>query len=186
MTSDGTLTRTNEVDDLCFPLAFAENLGVTDLNTDWSATHSTDTWFFRSIRTRFRRYPLPMKLKHLNSASGIRRTLRVAPGNFLRSKVICAAATERDSRIGRSLSLPDVGSDRPTSKSTRRNPGTGLPMAFAEDGRPEAVEAALRHHGSFIDQCRSAWFASPGATRKTASGPGPVIQRLFRTCRSTA
>lgn len=33
---DGTLTRTNQVDDRCFVQAFADELGLMELHTDWS------------------------------------------------------------------------------------------------------------------------------------------------------
>jgi len=40
---DGTLTRTNEVDEHCFVQAFADTLGIHELNTNWSEyEHVTD------------------------------------------------------------------------------------------------------------------------------------------------
>ena len=50
---DGTLTQTNEVDDLCFPLTFADHLGVKTFNVDWSAySHGTDAVVFREAFAR--------------------------------------------------------------------------------------------------------------------------------------
>lgn len=41
---DGTLTKTDHVDDICFVQALADAHGITDVNTDWAAyPHTTDS-----------------------------------------------------------------------------------------------------------------------------------------------
>ena len=47
---DGTLTRTNKVDEACFIHALAEEFDVTEPDTDWSSyTHTTDPGITREI-----------------------------------------------------------------------------------------------------------------------------------------
>ena len=54
---DGTLTRTNEVDTQCFVQAFADALGIYELNTNWSEyEHVTDLGCLQqAFLTRFNR-----------------------------------------------------------------------------------------------------------------------------------
>jgi len=54
---DGTLTRTNEVDDQCFVQAFADALGIHELNRNWSEyEHVTDLGCLQqAFRTKFHR-----------------------------------------------------------------------------------------------------------------------------------
>jgi phosphoglycolate phosphatase-like HAD superfamily hydrolase len=50
---DGTLTRTNEVDDECYVRAFEEELGFTGIDRDWSTYPSfTDTAIARELYAR--------------------------------------------------------------------------------------------------------------------------------------
>src|ERR1051326_7400139 len=58
---DGTLTRTNKVDDQCFIQACADALGIKELNTNWSEyEHVTDLGCLQqAFRTTFNRAIMP-------------------------------------------------------------------------------------------------------------------------------
>lgn len=62
---DGTLTRTNGVDEECFALAVRDVLGVTGISTDWSSyRHSTDTGILHEIiQTQCKRAPTGRELR---------------------------------------------------------------------------------------------------------------------------
>ena len=47
---DGTLINTNKVDCECFVQAFADEFGITQINTNWTDyQHATDSWVFHEI-----------------------------------------------------------------------------------------------------------------------------------------
>ena len=47
---DGTLTRTDHVDDICFVEALADACGITDISTDWAGyPHTTDSAILSSV-----------------------------------------------------------------------------------------------------------------------------------------
>jgi phosphoglycolate phosphatase-like HAD superfamily hydrolase len=61
---DGTLTRTTRVDEVCYVRAVRQELGIADIDNDWSKyTHSTDSGITAEIfQTRFGRPPRPDEL----------------------------------------------------------------------------------------------------------------------------
>jgi phosphoglycolate phosphatase-like HAD superfamily hydrolase len=61
---DGTLTRTNEIDELCFSKTMREVFGFTGINTDWAAySHCTDSGIFDELmRSRLGRSPLAIEV----------------------------------------------------------------------------------------------------------------------------
>jgi len=64
---DGTLTQTNHVDDACFVQSFVDELGIRDLDTDWSRYPTVcDSGITQHIfRTRFGRMPSAPELARL-------------------------------------------------------------------------------------------------------------------------
>ncbi len=61
---DGTLTKTNEVDGVCFQLAFEQEFGLSKISCDWeSYNHSTDQGIAKEVLTSyFNRNPLDSEL----------------------------------------------------------------------------------------------------------------------------
>jgi len=149
---DGTLTRTNEVDDLCFPRAFAENLGVVDLNTDWSAyTHSTDTVVFQeAFAQRFRRYPTPDEAKSFEQGfvESLAELYASHPAMFaeVRGAAALLNQLEQDSHWAIAIATGCWQKSADFKIDAAGISATGLPMAFAEDGpsREAIVEATVR------------------------------------------
>ena len=149
---DGTLTETNEVDDLCFPRAFAENLGVIDLNTDWSTyTHSTDTVVFQeAFAQRFRRHPTPHEAKSFEQhfVESLAELYASRPAMF--AEVHGATALlkqfEQDTRWATAIATGCWKRSADFKIDAAGIPAAGVPMAFAEDGpsREAIVEAAVR------------------------------------------
>ena len=64
---DGTLTATNEVDDVCFVQALADAHGITDINTDWASyPHTTDSAIISHIyQQRFSREPETLEIDEI-------------------------------------------------------------------------------------------------------------------------
>ena len=156
---DGTLTQTNEVDDLCFPRAFVENLGVIDLNTDWSTyTHSTDTVVFQeAFAQNFRRHPTPDEAKAFEQrfVESLAELYASHPAMFaeVRGAVALLNQLEQDSQWAIAIATGCWKRSADFKIDAAGIPATGLPMAFAEDGpsREAIVEAAVRraipHYG---------------------------------------
>jgi phosphoglycolate phosphatase-like HAD superfamily hydrolase len=148
---DGTLTRTNEVDDMCFPRAFAETLGVTGLNTDWSAyTHATDTVIFEeTFAERFGRLP------NSDESKSFRRHFVALLAELHVSQPALFAAVfgassfldrlRRDSRWRVAIATECWKQSAEFKIAAAGLPTAGLPMAFVEDGisREEIVQAAV-------------------------------------------
>jgi len=149
---DGTLTQTNEVDDLCFPWAFAENLGVIDLNTDWSTyTHSTDTVVFQeAFAQRFRRHPTPDEAKSFEQrfVESLAELYASRPAMFaeVQGATALLKQLEQDTRWAIAVATGCWKRSADFKVDAAGIPATGLPMAFAEDGpsREAIVETAVR------------------------------------------
>jgi phosphoglycolate phosphatase-like HAD superfamily hydrolase len=148
---DGTLTQTNEVDDLCFPRAFAENLGVTGLNTDWSAyTHATDTVIFEeSFAQRFERLPNSDESKSFRRHFVALLAELHASQPALFAEVSGASSfldrLQRESRWRVAIATGCWKQSAEFKIEAAGLPTAGLPMAFVEDGisREEIVQAAV-------------------------------------------
>jgi phosphoglycolate phosphatase-like HAD superfamily hydrolase len=159
---DGTLIRTNQVDDLCFPRAFAETLGVTGLNTDWSAyTHATDTIIFEeSFAQRFRRLPNSDESKSFQRHFVALLSELHASQPALFAEVSGARSfldrLQRDLRWRVAIATGCWKQSAEFKMEAAGLPTAGLPMAFVEDGisREEIVQAAVaraagRYHHPF-------------------------------------
>ena len=148
---DGTLTQTNEVDDLCFPRAFAENLGVADLNTDWSSyTHSTDTVVFQEAFTkRFGRLPTPDEGKSFEQrfVESLAELYASRPEMFaeVRGATALLRQLEQDSRWAIAIATGCWKRSAEFKINAAGLPASGLPRAYAEDGpsREAIVESAI-------------------------------------------
>ena len=66
---DGTLTETDEVDEICFVQALADTHGITGISTTWAAyPHTTDSGITRQIfQENFDRVPTNVELKDFQS-----------------------------------------------------------------------------------------------------------------------
>jgi phosphoglycolate phosphatase-like HAD superfamily hydrolase len=148
---DGSLTRTNEVDDLCFPRAFADLFGVHDLNTDWSTyTQSTDTVVFQeAFGKTFRRLPNPDEskafrrhfvelLSELHASQPAMFTEVSGASRFL-------DRLQRDSRWRVAIATGCWKQSAEFKIQAAGLPTAGLPMAYVEDSpfREEIVQAAV-------------------------------------------
>lgn len=148
---DGTLTRTNQVDDLCFPRAFAETLGVTGIDTDWSAyTHATDTVIFEeSFARRFRRLPNSDESKSFQRHFVALLSELHASRPALFAEVPGASSLldrlQRDSEWCAAIATGCWKQSAQIKIEAAALPTAGLPMAFVEDGisREEIVQSAV-------------------------------------------
>ena len=70
---DGTLTRTNEVDEICFVQAFADAHAITGFDTNWDGyRHATDSGITIQIfQDRFGRNAKPNELVNLQRCFAI-------------------------------------------------------------------------------------------------------------------
>lgn len=66
---DGTLTNTNDIDNVCFVKALEESLGIADISTDWAEyPHTTDSGITQFIfQERFGRDPEVKELRKFKS-----------------------------------------------------------------------------------------------------------------------
>ncbi len=66
---DGTLTRTDHIDDVCFAQALADAHAITGISTDWAGySHTTDSGITLDIfRERFNRAPEEAELLKFKS-----------------------------------------------------------------------------------------------------------------------
>jgi phosphoglycolate phosphatase-like HAD superfamily hydrolase len=148
---DGTLTRTNQVDDLCFPRAFAESLGVSGLNTDWSAyPHATDTVIFEaSFAQRFRRLPDSDESRsfrrHFVALLSELHASQPALFAEISGASIFLDRLQRDPRWSIAIATGCWKQSAEFKMEAAGLPTAGLPMAFVEDGisREEIVQAAM-------------------------------------------
>jgi phosphoglycolate phosphatase-like HAD superfamily hydrolase len=137
---DGTLTQTNEVDDLCFPRAFAETLGVTGIDTDWSAyTHATDTVIFEeSFARRFQRLPNSDESESFQRHFVALLSELHASQPALFAEVSGASSfldgLQRDSRWRGAIATGCWKQSAEFKIEAAGLPTAGLPMAFVEDG----------------------------------------------------
>lgn len=153
---DGTLTRTNPVDDLCFPRAFEETLGVTGIDTDWSAyTHATDAVIFEeSFARRFRRIPnfAEMQSFRRHFVALLSELHASQPALFAEVSGASSllARLQRDSQWRVAIATGCWKHSAEFKIAAARLPTAGLPMAFVEDGpsREEIVQAAVARAAS--------------------------------------
>jgi phosphoglycolate phosphatase-like HAD superfamily hydrolase len=157
---DGTLTQTNEVDDLCFPRVFAENLGVADLNTDWSSyTHSTDTVVFQeAFAERLGRSPTAQEAQAFEQRfiESLAELHASRPEMFaeVRGATALLRQLEQDSRWAVAIATGCWKRSAEFKIHAAGLPAFGIASAFAEDGpsRHAIVESAIRRTMAYHDQ----------------------------------
>jgi len=157
---DGTLTRTNQVDDQCFVEAFAGALGIYELNTNWSEyEHVTDlgclqqaflTTFNRPITTfqtsRFIDRFLDLLRKRQLQDSALFQEIAGAASMLARlrddsgwSVAIATGCWQRSARF--KIEVAGI-------------PAQSLPAAFADDGpsRESIVRTAIERAGTGFEK----------------------------------
>jgi phosphoglycolate phosphatase-like HAD superfamily hydrolase len=153
---DGTLTRTNEVDDQCFVQAFADALGIHELNTNWSEyEHVTDLGCLQqAFRDTFRR-PITasetatfiecfvdlLRKRHVENSTlfqeiaGAASMLERLKQESVWAVAIATGCWERSAQF--KIEVAGI-------------PANGLPAAFADDGpsRESIVRTAIGRAGT--------------------------------------
>jgi phosphoglycolate phosphatase-like HAD superfamily hydrolase len=148
---DGTLTKTNQIDDRCFVSAFAEELGITGINTDWSRYPSvSDSGITRHVfRERFGRLPSTdevLRLQH-RFVGLLEESYRQTPQLFAEVLGAARALRRLQSEPAWAVAIATGGwqmSARFKMQKARID-GEGIPAAFADDGvtREDIVKVAV-------------------------------------------
>ena len=167
---DGTLTKTDSIDDVCFVQALADAHAITGISTDWAGySHTTDSAITLDIfQEQFNRAPEEAELLKFKShfvrlledyrvkdstlfaeilgAASMLKRLNQEP----EWKVAIASGGWRDSAI---LKLKVAGIE-----------ANNLPAAFADDGysREEILQSAISKAESLYQQNRFARIVSIG------------------------
>ncbi len=159
---DGTLTRTDRVDDICFVRALADAHSIDDVSTDWAAyPHTTDSAITSHIfRERFGRAPEEAELLKLKSHFvRLLEGQRAAEPSLFAEVVGASAMLRRLSREPAWRAAIATGGWRVSAalklKAARVEPDD-YPAAFADDGisREEILRAALERAQTFYRRSR--------------------------------
>ena len=167
---DGTLTKTDSIDDVCFVQALADSHSITGISTDWAGySHTTDSGITLDIfRERFSRAPEEAELlKFKSHFVRLLEDYRIKDSSLFAEiagaasmlerlnqepewKVAIASGGWRDSAI---LKLKVAGIE-----------ANNFPAAFADDGysREEILQSAITKAENLYQQNRFARIVSIG------------------------
>jgi phosphoglycolate phosphatase-like HAD superfamily hydrolase len=157
---DGTLTRTNAVDEWCFPQAFAKSFRGGELSTDWAAyTHATDTVVFQeAFAQSFGRMP------NIDEAQKIEQCFVELLNELYASNVAMFVETagasallnhlKQDSRWAIAIATGCWKRSADFKIAAAEIPAADLPMASAEDGpsRETIIEAAAARAAAYYQE----------------------------------
>jgi phosphoglycolate phosphatase-like HAD superfamily hydrolase len=157
---DGTLTRTNEVDDQCFVQAFADALGIHELNTNWSEyEHVTDLGCLQqAVRTKLNR---PISISEtaifIDCFVGLLRKRQIQDSTLFQE---IAGAALMLARLKQSSDWTVAIATGCWQQSAQFKievagiPAKGLPAAFADDGpsRESIVRTAIARAGTAFER----------------------------------
>jgi phosphoglycolate phosphatase-like HAD superfamily hydrolase len=157
---DGTLTRTNEVDSLCFVQAFADAHAITGFDTNWDGyRHATDSGITRQIfQDRFGRDAKPNELSELQRCfvrllkeqlAASPRLFAAVPGS---TKMLARLREEPEWTVAVATGCWQVSAQlKLEAASLTLN---GFPLASAELGfsREEILKAAIESAGAHYQQ----------------------------------
>jgi phosphoglycolate phosphatase-like HAD superfamily hydrolase len=147
---DGTLTRTVAVDGECYLRAFADALGVKDVDDAWSEyEHVTDLGVMHAVfQSRFGRAPVPTEVDaFVDCFVGLLRGRYESAADAFGEIPGATAFLARLRHAGWAVAMATGGWERSARfKIGAAHLGAGhLPAAFAEDGpaRHDIVQAAI-------------------------------------------
>jgi phosphoglycolate phosphatase-like HAD superfamily hydrolase len=159
---DGTLTKTNHVDDLCFVRAFADEFAITGINTDWSDYPDvTDSGITRQIfLDRCGRLPTTDELSRLQNCF-----VRLLQESFGQTPQLFVEIPGASIALKKLLREPDwavaiaTGGWRASALLKLQKVQIdieGIPAAFADDGitREEVIKRAIgRAQNLYRQEC---------------------------------
>jgi phosphoglycolate phosphatase-like HAD superfamily hydrolase len=158
---DGTLTKTNAIDEVCFVRAFAETAGICDLNTNWmDYEHVTDSGVARQVFIeQYGRPPEPAEVSRIveRFVELLRESHALDPAQFVQIPGAASLLrTLRDAGSQWGIAIA-TGAWEASARFKMDAAGlelNGCPAAFAEDGlgREEILRAALRRAADFYGQ----------------------------------
>jgi phosphoglycolate phosphatase-like HAD superfamily hydrolase len=148
---DGTLTRTDHIDDICFVQALADAHGITEVSTDWAGyPHTTDSAIMSHIfQERFNRAPEEAELLKFKS-----HFVRLLENYRARDSSLFEEILGASLMLGRLNQEPEwrvaIASGGWRVSATLKLKTAGIevndyPAAFADDGlsREEILHAAV-------------------------------------------
>lgn len=148
---DGTLTKTDRVDELCFVQALADAHAITDVNADWAAyPHTTDSAItFHIFQEKFKRAPEAAELLKIQT-----RFVRLLNERLVEDASLFAAIKGAPEMLRRLPWEPEwrvalaSGGWRVSAALKLKAAGiefAHFPAAFADDGfsREEILQAAI-------------------------------------------
>jgi phosphoglycolate phosphatase-like HAD superfamily hydrolase len=167
---DGTLTKTDSIDDVCFVQALADAHAITGISTDWAGySHTTDSGITLDIfQERFNRAPEEAEL--LNFKSHFVRLLEDYRAKNPSLFVEIAGAASMLNRLNQEsdwkVAIASGGwRDSAILKlKAARIEANNFPAAFADDGysREEILQSAISKAEKLYQQKRFARIVSVG------------------------
>jgi phosphoglycolate phosphatase-like HAD superfamily hydrolase len=167
---DGTLTKTDRVDDICFVRALADAHSITEVSTDWAGyPHTTDSAImFHLFQEKFNRAPVEAELlKFKSSFAGFLQGYRGKDSSLF------AEIAGASLMLGRLNQEPEwrvaIASGGWRVSATFKLKVAGievddLPAAFADDGfsREEILQSAVSRAQALYQQRHFARIVSIG------------------------
>ena len=148
---DGTLTKTDHIDDICFVQALADAYAITGVSTDWAGySHTTDSGIIIDIfRERFNRAPEEAELLKFKSYF-----LRLLENHRVKDSSLFAEIVGAASMLKRLNQEPEwkiaIASGGWRDSATLKLKiavidASNFPAAFADDGnsREEILQSAI-------------------------------------------
>lgn len=159
---DGTLTSTNEVDEVCFIQAFRDAHSITGFDTDWNTYHhTTDSGITRQIfRDRFGRNAKPNELLSLQRCFVrlLKEQLAASPKLFAAvpgsAEMLARLGEEPEWRVAIATGCWQVSAELKMEGANLLL--TGFPIATAEQGfsREEILQAAIARASAHYRQTK--------------------------------
>jgi phosphoglycolate phosphatase-like HAD superfamily hydrolase len=157
---DGTLTKTNEVDEICFVQAFAEAHDITGFDTNWDGyRHTTDSGItFQIFQDRFGRSAKPDELLDLQRCFVrlLKEQLAASPKLFGAvpgsTKMLARLKQEPEWTVAVATGCWQVSAQLKLEAANLTL--NGFPLASAELGfsREEILQAAIESAGAHYQQ----------------------------------
>ena len=167
---DGTLTKTDYIDDICFVQALADAYAITEVSMDWAGySHITDSGITLDIfRERFNRAPEEAELlKFKSHFLRLLENYRVKDSSLFDEIVGAALMLKRLNQEPEWKVAIASGGWRDSATLKLKTAGidaSNFPAAFADDGysREEILQSAISKAEQFYQQNRFARIVSVG------------------------
>ncbi len=167
---DGTLTKTDQIDDVCFVQALVDAHAITGISTDWAGySHTTDSGITLDIfQERFNRAPEETEILKFKV-----HFVRLLEGYRVKDSSLFAEIVGATSMLKRLNQEPEwriaiaSGGWRESAILKLKVAGiqaNNFPSAFADDGysREEILQSAISKATSFYQQNRFSRIVSVG------------------------